>query len=69
MLRHQLNVYQRRQPRPKLRPMDRFLWAWVSRIWPGWREELTLARISRAPCKGTVFQWVRIPPGNFRSSR
>ena len=46
MLRHQLNVYQRRQPRPKLRPMDRFLWAWVSRIWPGWREELTLARIS-----------------------
>jgi hypothetical protein len=23
----------------------------------------------RAPCKGTVFQWVRIPPGNCRSSR
>ena len=22
-----------------------------------------------APCKGTVFQRVRIPPGNFRSSR
>ena len=22
-----------------------------------------------APCKGTVFQWVRIPPGNCRSSR
>jgi len=28
-----------------------------------------LARISRAPCKGTVFQRVRTPPGNFRSSR
>ena len=22
-----------------------------------------------APCKGGVFQWVRIPPGNYRSSR
>ena len=22
-----------------------------------------------APCKGTVFQWVRIPPGSLRSSR
>ena len=29
----------------------------------------SLTRISRAPCKGTVFQWVRIPPGNVRSSR
>jgi len=28
-----------------------------------------LTHISRAPCKGTVFQWVRIPPGNVRSSR
>jgi hypothetical protein len=28
-----------------------------------------LARLSRAPCKGTVFQRVRTPPGNFRSSR
>jgi len=22
-----------------------------------------------APCKGTVFQWVRTPPGNYRSGR
>jgi len=28
-----------------------------------------LARILRAPCQGAVFQWVRIPPGNFRSDR
>jgi hypothetical protein len=28
-----------------------------------------LAQLSRAPCKGTVFQRVRTPPGNFRSSR
>lgn len=26
-------------------------------------------RVWRAPCKGTVFQWVRIPPGICRSSR
>jgi hypothetical protein len=32
-------------------------------------ERSILARISRAPCKGTVFQRVRTPPGNFRSSR
>ena len=30
MLPHQLNVYARRQGKPRLRPMDRFLWAWVS---------------------------------------
>jgi hypothetical protein len=29
----------------------------------------SLARLYRAPCKGTVFQRVRIPPGNFRSGR
>ena len=28
-----------------------------------------LARSSCAPCKGAVVQWVRIPPGNCRSSR
>lgn len=30
MLRHQLNAYARRQGKPRLRPMDRFLWSWVS---------------------------------------
>ena len=53
MLRHQLNVYQRRQPRPKLRTVDRLLWAWVSRIWPGWREQLTLVK------PATVIAWQR----------
>ncbi len=53
MLRHQLNVYQRRQSRPKLRPMDRFLWAWISRIWPGWQETLMLVK------PATVIAWRR----------
>jgi integrase len=30
---------------------------------------MALAPLPRAPCKGTVFQWVRIPPGHCRSSR
>ena len=53
MLRHQLNVYQRRQPRPKLRPADRWLWAWISRVWPGWREALKLVK------PATVTAWQR----------
>jgi len=53
MLRHQLNVYQRRQSRPKLRPMDRFLWAWISRVWPGWQETLMLVK------PATVITWRR----------
>ena len=53
MLRHQLHVYQRRQPQPKLRPMDRFLWAWVSRTWPGWREALKVVK------PATVTAWPR----------
>jgi len=53
MLRYQLNVYQRRQPRPKLRPMDRLLWGWVSRIWPGWSEALMLVK------PATVLAWQR----------
>ncbi len=53
MLRHQLNVYARRQAKPRLRPMDRILWAWVSRIWPGWQGVLKI-------CKpATVTAWQR----------
>ena len=36
-LRHQLAVYQRARGRPRLKPADRILWAWLSRIWAGWR--------------------------------
>ncbi len=32
-------------------------------------ETMKAAQLSRAPCKGAVFQRVRIPPGNFRSGR
>jgi hypothetical protein len=39
-LRHQVAVYQQSISRPKLRPPDRLLWVWLSRLWPGWQEAL-----------------------------
>ena len=53
MLRHQLNVYQRRQTRPRLLSIDCLLWAWFSRICSGWCEALTLVK------PATVTAWQR----------
>jgi putative transposase len=39
-LRHQLAVYQHSVKRPRLRPADRFFWAWFSRFWSGWQQTL-----------------------------
>ena len=36
-LRHQLAVLQRSVKRPKLTPVDRALWAGLSRLWADWR--------------------------------
>ncbi|MBM3318566.1 MAG: integrase, partial [Candidatus Eisenbacteria bacterium] len=52
-LRHQLAVYQRTAARPKLRPADRILWAWLSRAWSGWREALVIVKPE------TVIVWRR----------
>jgi len=52
-LRHQLTVYQRTAARPGLKPSDRILWAWLSRIWSGWREALVIVRPE------TVIAWQR----------
>ena len=42
-LRHQLAVLERQaRGRPRLRPVDRLFWAWLSRLWPGWRQALTM---------------------------
>ena len=43
-LRHQLAVYQRAGRRPRLGPADRILWAWLSRVWAGWREALVFVQ-------------------------
>src|SRR5215510_611692 len=39
-LRHQVAVYQQSISRPKLRPTDRLLWVWLSRLWRGWQDAL-----------------------------
>ena len=39
-LRHQLAVCQQSVKRPRLKPPDRILWAWLSKIWAGWERVL-----------------------------
>src|SRR6202165_4689488 len=53
-LRHQIGVLQRSaRNRPKLTPVDRLLWVWLSRIWSDWRSALAIV----AP--ETVVAWHR----------
>jgi putative transposase len=52
-LRHQLAVYQRTVHRVHLRPTDRLLWGWLSRLWAGWQGALAFVQ----PC--TVIAWQR----------
>ena len=54
MLRHQLIVLQRSVARPKLRPMDRLLWAAGLRRLPNWREFLVIVQPE------TVIRWHRM---------
>jgi putative transposase len=43
-LRHQLAVYKQTVYRPRLHAIDRILWAWLSRIWPGWLDALAFVQ-------------------------
>src|SRR5215469_9643429 len=43
-LRHQIGVLQRSAKRPKLTPLDRLLWAWLSHVWSDWRSALAIDR-------------------------
>ena len=53
-LHQQLAVLQRRlSTRPRLRPVDRFFWTWLSRLWPGWRHALVIVQPQ------TVLAWHR----------
>ena len=52
-LRHQLLVLSRNAKRPRLTPLDRVLWAWLSQAWAGWKNRLLLVQ------PGTVIQWHR----------
>jgi putative transposase len=52
-LQHQLLVLNRSSKRPRLTPLDRVLWAWLSQAWGGWKSRLCLVQPS------TVLQWHR----------
>src|SRR5229473_4477752 len=52
-LRQQLAVYKRTANRPKLRNGDRLFWAWLSRVWTGWRTALVIVT------PDTVLRWQR----------
>ena len=43
-LRHQLEVLTRNRSRPGLRPADRRLWAWLSRLWSQWRRHIVIVQ-------------------------
>jgi putative transposase len=48
-----LAVYKQTIYRPRLRSTDRVLWAWLSRLWPGWRDALVFVQ------PRTVIAWQR----------
>ena len=53
-LRHQLQVLQRSRPRRlRLAAIDRWLWAWLSRSWNGWRTAVVIVKPE------TVIAWHR----------
>ena len=53
-LQHQLAVLNRSRPsRLRLTAADRVLWAWLSRVWSGWRPALVLVKPE------TVLAWHR----------
>ena len=52
-LRHQLAILHQKSKRPRLRSRDRIFWAWLSRIWSGWRSALLIVR------PDTVVRWHR----------
>src|SRR5882724_7378681 len=52
-LRHQLAVYRRTAPRPKLRTTDRLFWVGLARVWAGWRQPLVIVT------PDTVLRWQR----------
>ncbi|HEV2672595.1 MAG TPA: integrase core domain-containing protein [Gemmatimonadales bacterium] len=52
-LHHQLSVYKRTMPRPKLRSSDRLFWVALSKVWIGWRQALVIVS------PDTVLRWQR----------
>ncbi|MHC4064382.1 MAG: hypothetical protein ACYSUI_07765 [Planctomycetota bacterium] len=53
-LREQLAVLERQSKRPRLRKRDRIFWAWLSRLWGGWRSALVIVHV---PWPGRCGSW------------
>ena len=51
MLRQQLNIYKRKNKRPKLESIDRIILVWVSRIFSKWKTALIVVK------PATVIGW------------
>src|SRR5882762_663857 len=52
-LRQQLALLRRRSKRPRIGPLDRLFWIWLSQRWARWRETLNVVRPE------TVIRWHR----------
>jgi len=52
-LRHQLWIYKRKDKRPEIRPIDRIMWSWLSKLWSSWESALYLVK------PATVIAWRR----------
>jgi len=62
-LRDQLAVYQQAERRPRLTPADRLLWAWLSRVWSGWRLALAMVQARTViawRCRRVRAHWTRL---------
>ena len=53
MLRQQLNIYKRKNRRPKLKNIDRIILVWISRVFGKWKSVLVVAKAS------TLIVWHR----------
>ena len=53
MLRQQLNIYKRKNKRPKLENIDRIILVWISRVFSKWKSALVVAKAS------TLIGWHR----------
>ena len=53
MLRQQLNMYKRKNKRPKLENVDRIILVWISKIFSRWMSALVIVKVS------TVISWHR----------
>jgi len=53
MLRQQLNIYKRKNKRPKLENIDRIILVWISRVFSKWKSILVVAKAS------TLIGWHR----------